>query len=88
MARRNRLAVLVLSLKLLRRLGGLRYGLTIEEMQGDLGGVSKRTVRRYLKAFKAAGVLLEGYTTSVSRCKKWRISRIRNGKASIFTQTA
>jgi predicted DNA-binding transcriptional regulator YafY len=86
---RDRMAILSDSLKLLRELSTLRYGLTIQEMQDRLN-VSRRTVYRYLDAFKEADIPLEQIRDVVrdTSATRWRIPIKERPKVSFITQTA
>lgn len=56
---------------LLKTLSSRRYGATVQEMAAELG-VSEKTIRRDLEAFKTAGLPLEEQTCEHGR-KKWRL---------------
>ena len=79
--------MLIDSLSLLQRLVNLRYGMTIAEMQAELG-MTRRTTYRYLDAFKAAGIELETYRSEGELAKKWRIPLARRKKYIALVQTA
>ncbi len=56
---------------LLKTLSSRRYGATVQEMARELG-VSEKTIRRDLEAFKTVGLPLEEQTYEHGR-KKWRL---------------
>lgn len=78
----DRHTLLIRTLKLLRLIANSRFGVTVKEMQGEIG-LGKRSINRYLVSLKRAGIRIHYSCGGNGIQKKWRLLGQREHLARI-----